>query len=161
MFSYFFCFIPFNQILFPSLCWHHVWTDCGWEMYIFNISEARFIEWESESVLKYSVTLQVFFLYLQTSRSSQRTMFAPPKLTVAGVFGKLRDIAAMSGNSVSCMCEQIFYIFNISFFNKVWKFLHLEWPRTMDYEKITKSVILDSFFDDFCSSRWWPRRLTK
>ncbi|XP_062586978.1 DNA ligase 1-like [Saccostrea cucullata] len=38
-------------------------------------------------------------LVAETSRSSQRTMFAPPKLTVPAVFSKLKEIAAMSGNA--------------------------------------------------------------
>ncbi|XP_056017294.1 DNA ligase 1-like [Ostrea edulis] len=38
-------------------------------------------------------------LVAETSRSSQRTMFTPAKLTVPAVFSKLRDIAGMSGNS--------------------------------------------------------------
>ncbi|XP_071506447.1 DNA ligase 1-like [Diadema antillarum] len=38
-------------------------------------------------------------LVAENSRSNQRTMFAPPKLTVAKVFGKLKDIANMSGNA--------------------------------------------------------------
>nr|XP_022318029.1 DNA ligase 1-like [Crassostrea virginica] len=38
-------------------------------------------------------------LVAETSRSSQRTMFAPPKLTVPAVFTKLREIASMSGNA--------------------------------------------------------------
>ena len=40
-------------------------------------------------------------LVAEASRSTQRTMFAPPKLTVTGVFKKLKEIAAMSGNAVS------------------------------------------------------------
>ncbi|KAL5019361.1 hypothetical protein ScPMuIL_005083 [Solemya velum] len=36
----------------------------------------------------------------ENSRSTQRTMFAPPKLMVSAVFNKLREIATMTGNSV-------------------------------------------------------------
>ncbi|XP_029636363.1 DNA ligase 1 isoform X1 [Octopus sinensis] len=39
-------------------------------------------------------------LVAESSRSNQRTMFAPPKLTIAGVFSKLKEIALMTGNSV-------------------------------------------------------------
>ncbi|VDI27175.1 DNA ligase 1 [Mytilus galloprovincialis] len=35
----------------------------------------------------------------ESSRSNQRTMFAPPKLTIRDVFKKLTEIAQMSGNS--------------------------------------------------------------
>lgn len=35
----------------------------------------------------------------ESSRSNQRTMFAPAKLTVSGVFAKLKEIALMTGNS--------------------------------------------------------------
>ncbi|XP_076309192.1 LOW QUALITY PROTEIN: DNA ligase 1 [Tachypleus tridentatus] len=35
----------------------------------------------------------------ETSRSNQRIMFAPPKLTLAGVFSKLKEIAQMTGNA--------------------------------------------------------------
>ena len=50
-------------------------------------------------------------LVAESSRSTQRTMFAPPKLTVPAVFKKLKEIAAMSGNAVgacfkrSCDCH--------------------------------------------------------
>ncbi|CAG5128170.1 unnamed protein product, partial [Candidula unifasciata] len=36
----------------------------------------------------------------ENSRSNQKMMFAPPKLTVSMVFSKLKEIASMSGNSV-------------------------------------------------------------
>ncbi|OWF35231.1 DNA ligase 1-like [Mizuhopecten yessoensis] len=36
----------------------------------------------------------------ESSRSNQRTMFAPPKLTIRAVFTKLKEIALMSGNNV-------------------------------------------------------------
>lgn len=36
----------------------------------------------------------------QNCRSTQRTMFAPPKLTISSVFSKLKEIALMTGNSV-------------------------------------------------------------
>lgn len=36
----------------------------------------------------------------ESSRSTQRTMFAPPKLTIRAVFNKLKEIAVMSGNNV-------------------------------------------------------------
>ncbi|XP_043934267.1 DNA ligase 1 [Protopterus annectens] len=38
-------------------------------------------------------------LVAESSRSNQRTMFAPPKLTVAGVFSKLKEIAKMTGSA--------------------------------------------------------------
>lgn len=37
----------------------------------------------------------------EKSKSNQRLMFTPAKLTVDGVFTKLKDIAGMSGNSVN------------------------------------------------------------
>ena len=40
-------------------------------------------------------------LVAEASRSTQRTMFTPAKLTVSSVFSKLREIAHMAGNSVS------------------------------------------------------------
>ncbi|GAB1599167.1 DNA ligase 1-like [Argonauta hians] len=39
-------------------------------------------------------------LVAESCRSNQRTMFAPPKLTIAGVFTKLKEIALLTGNSV-------------------------------------------------------------
>ncbi|XP_077979976.1 DNA ligase 1-like [Glandiceps talaboti] len=44
-------------------------------------------------------------LVAESSRSSQRTMFAPPKLMVSGVFTKLKEIAGMTGNA--CMSRKI------------------------------------------------------
>ncbi|KAM5132722.1 DNA ligase 1 [Mantella aurantiaca] len=38
-------------------------------------------------------------LVAESSRSNQRTMFTPPKLTVSGVFNKLKEIAKMTGNA--------------------------------------------------------------
>ncbi|XP_064406636.1 DNA ligase 1-like isoform X2 [Halichondria panicea] len=38
-------------------------------------------------------------LVAEMSRSTQRTMFAPPKLTVSGVFSKFKSIATMSGSA--------------------------------------------------------------
>ncbi|OCT72895.1 DNA ligase 1 isoform X1 [Xenopus laevis] len=38
-------------------------------------------------------------LVAESSRSNQRTMFTPPKLMASGVFGKLKDIARMTGNA--------------------------------------------------------------
>ncbi|XP_070581060.1 DNA ligase 1-like isoform X2 [Ptychodera flava] len=47
-------------------------------------------------------------LVAETSRSNQRTMFAPPKLTASGVFAKLKEIANMTGNaSMSRKIEKI------------------------------------------------------
>ncbi|XP_069493641.1 DNA ligase 1 [Ambystoma mexicanum] len=38
-------------------------------------------------------------LVAESSRSNQRTMFTPPKLSALGVFNKLKEIARMSGNA--------------------------------------------------------------
>ncbi|XP_056397795.1 DNA ligase 1 isoform X2 [Hyla sarda] len=38
-------------------------------------------------------------LVAESSRGNQRTMFTPPKLTVPGVFNKLKEIARMTGNA--------------------------------------------------------------
>nr|XP_054762707.1 DNA ligase 1-like isoform X1 [Lytechinus pictus] len=38
-------------------------------------------------------------LVAESSRSTQRTMFTPPRLTIKKVFSKLKDIANLSGNS--------------------------------------------------------------
>lgn len=38
-------------------------------------------------------------LVAESSRGNQRLMFAPPKLTVSGVFDKLKEIAQLTGNS--------------------------------------------------------------
>uniref|UniRef100_A0A8C8VPT3 DNA ligase n=1 Tax=Pelusios castaneus TaxID=367368 RepID=A0A8C8VPT3_9SAUR len=38
-------------------------------------------------------------LVAESSRSNQRTMFTPPKLTAAGVFSKLQEIAKMTGST--------------------------------------------------------------
>ncbi|XP_069805188.1 DNA ligase 1 [Dendropsophus ebraccatus] len=38
-------------------------------------------------------------LVAESSRGTQRTMFTPPKLTVPGVFNKLKEIARMTGNA--------------------------------------------------------------
>ena len=39
-------------------------------------------------------------LMAEASRGNQRTMFPPPKLTIAAVFSRLTEIAKMVGNSV-------------------------------------------------------------
>ncbi|CAI9568077.1 unnamed protein product [Staurois parvus] len=62
-------------------------------------------------------------LVAESSRSNQRTMFTPPKLTVTSVFNKLKEIAKMTGNAsmnkkidiikglfVACRCSEARYI---------------------------------------------------
>eukprot|EP00057_Strongylocentrotus_purpuratus_P000684 XP_001180844.2 PREDICTED: DNA ligase 1 [Strongylocentrotus purpuratus] len=44
-------------------------------------------------------------LVAESSRSTQRTMFTPPRLTIKKVFSKLKDIANLSGNS--CMSKKV------------------------------------------------------
>ena len=41
-----------------------------------------------------------FHWHLQMSRTNQRLMFQPPRLTVKSVFGRLKEIAKMTGNAV-------------------------------------------------------------
>lgn len=54
-------------------------------------------------------------LVAQSSRNKQRTMFAPPKLTIQSVFKKLKEIASMQGASViNVFMEQIFMFFAVS-----------------------------------------------
>ena len=38
----------------------------------------------------------------EASKSNQRVMFQPAKLNIRSVFDKLKEIALMTGNSVSC-----------------------------------------------------------
>ena len=54
-------------------------------------------------------------LVAEASRSTQRTMFAPPKLNVRGVFAKLKEIASMAGNSVKIplICSTVCLIFTL------------------------------------------------
>lgn len=40
-------------------------------------------------------------LVAESSRSNQRTMFTPPKLSAIGVFNKFQEIARMTGSAVS------------------------------------------------------------
>lgn len=40
-------------------------------------------------------------LVAESSRTNQKTLFQKPPLTVAGVFTKLKEIAAMTGQAVS------------------------------------------------------------
>jgi len=42
-------------------------------------------------------------LVAETSRSNQRTLMTPQPLTVLGVFQKLKEIAALTGNAVSLL----------------------------------------------------------
>ena len=52
---------------------------------------------------KHFIFLHVIILF-KASRTTQRTLFAPAKLTVSGVFSRLREIASMTGHSVSNIC---------------------------------------------------------
>lgn len=44
-------------------------------------------------------------LVAESSRSNQRMMFRPASLTAGGVFRKFKEIASMSGNSVSTQSQ--------------------------------------------------------
>lgn len=45
----------------------------------------------------------------EQSRSNQRMMFQPAKLTVHSVFSKLKDIAQMSGHAVSIHKKELIF----------------------------------------------------
>lgn len=47
----------------------------------------------------------------EQSRSNQRIMFQPAKLTVRGVFDKLKEIAVMTGNAV-CNAFKVIIVIN-------------------------------------------------
>lgn len=63
-------------------------------------------------------------LVAESSRSNQRTMFTPPKLTVSGVFNKLKEIAKMTGNAVGIeyKVESTVLLFLYSFYILVMAF---------------------------------------
>lgn len=72
----------------------------------FNFATLKFCIFDNFELIYFNniyclLTPNYVIFTLQSSRSNQRTMFAPPKLTIRDVFKKLTEIAQMSGNSVS------------------------------------------------------------
>lgn len=56
-------------------------------------------------------------LVAESSRSNQRMMFTPANLTVGGVFNKLKEIANMSGNSVSTEENNVKYTLSLKMYS--------------------------------------------
>ncbi len=86
-------------------------------------------------------------LVAESSRSSQRMMFAPANLTAGGVFNKLKEIANMSGNSVSTTAVMIailwMYYYNLTemFFILIYFKIYL--------------IVVCKYFDTFCIDSVW------
>lgn len=57
-------------------------------------------------------------LVAESSRSNQRMMFAAANLTAGGVFNKLKEIANMSGNSVSTDENNVKYTLSLKIYSR-------------------------------------------
>lgn len=74
-------------------------------------------------------------LVAESSRSNQRMMFQPASLTAGGVFKKLKEIASMSGNSVSHSIT-----FSLDELGKMMLSLYL--PLNIEPERENKSRVI-------------------